>query len=67
MVITHPKEMNNKIELRKILNKNLPVVEALKDYKKLNENWPDIHLLVDLQDHDQIINCLLYTSDAADE
>ena len=45
----------NKIELRKILNKNLPVVEALKDYKKLNENWPDIHLLVDLQDHDQII------------
>lgn len=45
----------NKIELRKILNKNLPVVEALKDYKKLNENWPGIHLLVDLQDHDQII------------
>lgn len=45
----------NKIELRKILNKNLPVVEALKDYKKLNENWPGIHLLVDLQQHDQII------------
>lgn len=45
----------NKIELRKILNKNLPVIESLKDYKKINENWPDIHLMVDLQENDQII------------
>lgn len=45
----------NKIELRKILNKNLPVIESLKDYKKINKNWPDIHLMVDLQENDQII------------
>lgn len=45
----------NKIELRKILNKNLPVIESLKDYKKINQYWPDIHLMVDLQESDQII------------
>lgn len=45
----------NKIELRKILNKNLPVIESLKDYKKINQYWPDIHLMVDLQENDQII------------
>lgn len=45
----------NKIELRKILNKNLPVIESLKDYKKINQYWPDIHLMVDLHESDQII------------
>lgn len=45
----------NKIELRSILNKNLPVVEAMRDFKKLNQYWPKIHLLVDLQEHEQIV------------
>ena len=45
----------NKIELRNILNHNLPVIETLKDFTKLNHYWPKIHLLVDLQDHEQVI------------
>lgn len=45
----------NRIELKRILNKNLPLVEMLRDYKKLNKYWPKINLLVDLQDNDQII------------
>lgn len=40
----------NKIELQKILNKNRPVMEMLKDYSKLSEHWPKIKILVDLQD-----------------
>ena len=45
----------NKIELRKILNKNLPITESLKDWTKINKYWPDINLLVDLQEHPQVI------------
>jgi len=45
----------NRIELKRILNKNLPLIEMLRDYKKLNKYWPKINLLVDLQDNDQII------------
>ena len=45
----------NKLELKKILNKNLPIVEALKDWTNINKHWPEINLLVDLQDHPQVI------------
>ena len=45
----------NKIELRKILNKNLPVIESLKDWKNIKKNWPEITLMVDLQEQEQII------------
>lgn len=45
----------NRIELRRILNKNLPLVEMLRDHRKLNENWPKINILVDLQDNYQTI------------
>lgn len=45
----------NRIELRRILNKNLPLVEMLRDHRKLNENWPKINILVDLQDSYQTI------------
>ena len=40
----------NKIELQRILNKNRPVMEMLKDYSKVSEHWPKIKILVDLQD-----------------
>ena len=40
----------NKIELQRILNKNRPVMEMLKDYSKVSEYWPKIKILVDLQD-----------------
>jgi hypothetical protein len=45
----------NKIELQRILNKNKPVIDMLKDYSKVSENWPDIQILVDLQDNPTII------------
>ena len=45
----------NKIELRRILNKNLPVIESAKDWKNINKHWPEITLMVDLQEHEQII------------
>ena len=45
----------NKIELKRILNKNLPVIESLKDWTKIKKNWPEIILMVDLQEHEQII------------
>ena len=45
----------NKIELKRILHKNLPIIESLTDFRKINKHWPDIHLLVDLQEHEQII------------
>lgn len=45
----------NKIELQRILNKNKPVMDMLKDYSKVSENWPDIQILVDLQDNPTII------------
>ena len=45
----------NRIELKKIINKNIPLVDILKDHTKLNEHFPKIHVLVDLQDNDQVI------------
>ena len=45
----------NKIELKRILDKNRPLMEMLKDHRQLNKNWPKINILVDLQDDDQII------------
>ena len=45
----------NKIELQRILNKNRPVMEMLKDYSKVSEHWPKIKILVDLQDTPIII------------
>lgn len=46
----------NKIELKRILEKNKPLMEMLKDYKAVNKHWPKINILVDLQDLDTIIN-----------
>ena len=45
----------DKIELNSILNKNIPVVETLKDHRNLNKYWPKINILVDLQDNYQVI------------
>lgn len=45
----------DRIELKYILNKNLPVLEALKDHRNLNKHWPKINILVDLQDDYQVI------------
>lgn len=45
----------NKIELQRILNKNKPVMDMLKNYEKVNEHWPDIKILVDLQDNPTVI------------
>lgn len=45
----------NKIELQKILNKNKPVTDLLKDYSTISKNWPNIKILADLQDNPTII------------
>lgn len=45
----------NKIELKRILKKNEPLTEMLKDYKAVNKHWPKINILVDLQDDPQVI------------
>lgn len=45
----------NKIEMKRILQKNAPLVEMLKDYTAVNKHWPKIHILVDLQDNPQVI------------
>lgn len=46
----------NKIELKRILNKNLPFREMLVNYKNVNKYYPDIHVMVDLQESEPIIN-----------
>jgi hypothetical protein len=45
----------NKIELQRILNKNRPVVEMLRDYTKVSEHWPNVKIMVDLQENSTII------------
>ena len=45
----------NKIELQRILNKNKPISDILKDYSKVSEHYPDITILVDLVDNPVII------------
>ena len=45
----------NKIELQRILNKNKPISDILKDYSKVSEYYPDITILVDLVDNPVII------------
>jgi hypothetical protein len=45
----------NKIELQRIINKNKPIMDMLKDYSKVSEHWPDIQILVDLQDNPTLI------------
>lgn len=46
----------NKIELQRILRKNEPLMEMLKDYKAVNKYWPKINILVDLQDDPRVIS-----------
>tara|TARA_B100001057_G_scaffold456374_1_gene503712 strand:+ start:1469 stop:2779 length:1311 start_codon:yes stop_codon:yes gene_type:complete len=46
----------NKIELKRILEKNRPLVEMLKDHKAVNKYWRQINILVDLTDNEQVIN-----------
>jgi len=45
----------NKIELKRILEKNRPLMEMLKDYKAVNKYWKKINILVDLTDNEQVI------------
>lgn len=45
----------DKIEFKRILAKNKPVVKALKDHRNLNKYWPNINILVDLQDNYQVV------------
>ena len=45
----------NKIELKRILEKNKPLMEMLKDYKAVNKYWKKINILVDLTDNEQVI------------
>lgn len=47
--------IQNRIELKRILNKNKPLIESLKDHTKLNKHFPNIHVLVDLQDNEQVV------------
>jgi len=46
----------NKIELQRILRKNEPLMEMLKDYSAVNKHWPKINILVDLQDDPRVIS-----------
>ena len=46
----------NKIEMKRILNKNAPLMELLKDHKAVNKHWPKIHILVDLQDDERVVS-----------
>ena len=45
----------NKIELKRILEKNRPLMEMLKDYRAVNKYWKKINILVDLTDNEQVI------------
>ncbi len=45
----------NKIEMKRILQKNAPLMEMLKDHTAVNKHWPKIHILVDLQDHPSVV------------
>tara|TARA_B110000285_G_scaffold156055_1_gene174138 strand:+ start:1717 stop:3030 length:1314 start_codon:yes stop_codon:yes gene_type:complete len=45
----------NKIELKRILRKNEPLMAMLKDYSAVNKYWPEINILVDLQDDPTVI------------
>ena len=45
----------NKIEMKRILKKNEPLMDMLKDHQAVNKHWPKIHILVDLQDNPQVI------------
>ena len=45
----------NKIEMKRILKKNEPLMDMLKDHNAVNKHWPKIHILVDLQDNPQVI------------
>jgi len=46
----------NKIELKKIINKNMRFIEASRDFKTIKDNFKNIHVLVDLQDSEPIID-----------
>jgi uncharacterized protein YjbI with pentapeptide repeats len=45
----------NKIELKKILNKNLPFREILSNYTNLKKHYPSIEVMSDLQEVDAVI------------
>ncbi len=45
----------NKIELKRILEKNKPLMEMLKDHRAINKYWKEINILVDLQSDEQVI------------
>ena len=45
----------NKIELKKIMQINLPFREILKNHKKIKEYFPKIEIMVDLQESDTVI------------
>lgn len=45
----------NKLELKRILNNTKSIVDGYRDYKSIPKNWKDITIMVDLQEHEQII------------
>ena len=45
----------NKIELQRILRKNEPLIQMLRDYRTIKSNWPKIDILVDLQTNHEVI------------
>ncbi len=45
----------NKLELKKILNKNLPFREIARNHKNISKHFPKIHMMVDLQEEDTLI------------
>lgn len=45
----------NRLELKKILNKNLPFREVLYSYRNLKKHFPKIDIMVDLQEIDSLI------------
>ena len=45
----------NKFELKRILNINLPYREILANWKNIKKHFPKIDLMIDLQEHETII------------
>lgn len=47
--------INNKLELKRILNKTRPIIDSYRNYKSLSKEWPDITIMVDRQESEQLI------------
>ena len=46
----------NLIELKRILSKNQPFVEIMKDYKNINKYFPEVKIYVDLMSDEKVLD-----------